>query len=155
MLKIHNWHISNHYDNLLVSGSCRKNAASQRPYNAIITSLWRQNDVATSFWHHNDVIFASCVRWDRTISSEISRKYENNSKSPYELKPPTRVSQASCSSRGDCGRCRWCIWYNERSFRAGRCNVDVLTCLTAYIPVRLHLTGTCIAIRGTVAVRTI
>ena len=37
---------------------------SKRAQDAIITSLWRQNDVATSFWRHNDVIIASCVRWD-------------------------------------------------------------------------------------------
>ena len=36
---------------------------SHRKHDAIISSLWRQNDVATSFWRHNDVIFASCVRW--------------------------------------------------------------------------------------------
>ena len=28
----------------------------QLAHDAIITSLWRQNDVATSFWCHNDVI---------------------------------------------------------------------------------------------------
>ena len=38
--------------------------SSQRAHDAIITSLWRQNDVATLFWRHNDVIFASCARWD-------------------------------------------------------------------------------------------
>ena len=37
----------------------------QRTQNAIITLLWRRNDVATSFWRHNDVIIASCVRWAR------------------------------------------------------------------------------------------
>ena len=36
---------------------------AQRARDAIITSLWRQNDVATPFWHHNDVITASFVRW--------------------------------------------------------------------------------------------
>ena len=35
----------------------------QRTKDAIITSLWRQNDVLTSFWRHNDVIIASCARW--------------------------------------------------------------------------------------------
>ena len=34
---------------------------SQRAHDAIITSLWRQNDVARSFWHHaNDVIYVVC-----------------------------------------------------------------------------------------------
>ena len=37
--------------------------SSQRAHDAIITSLWRQNDVATSFWRHNDVICTSCVHW--------------------------------------------------------------------------------------------
>ena len=36
---------------------------SQRAHDAIITSLWRQNDVATSFRRHNDVIIVFCVRW--------------------------------------------------------------------------------------------
>ena len=35
----------------------------QRTQNAIITLLWRRNDVPTSFWRHNDVIIASCVHW--------------------------------------------------------------------------------------------
>ena len=30
---------------------------------AIITSLWRQNDVVKSSWCHNDVIIALCVGW--------------------------------------------------------------------------------------------
>ena len=34
----------------------------QRTHDAIITSVWGQNDVATSFWRHDDVTFASCVR---------------------------------------------------------------------------------------------
>ena len=38
----------------------------QRGHDAIMMSLWRQNDVATSFWRHNDVIIASCIRWDIT-----------------------------------------------------------------------------------------
>ena len=33
---------------------------TQTAYDAIITLLWRQNDVV---WRHNDVIFASYVRW--------------------------------------------------------------------------------------------
>ena len=37
--------------------------APQRARDAIITPLWRQNDVATSLWRHNDVVIASCVRW--------------------------------------------------------------------------------------------
>ena len=37
---------------------------NQRAHDAIITSLWRQNDVATSFWRHNDATMASCVRWE-------------------------------------------------------------------------------------------
>ena len=45
---------------------------SQRAHDAIMTSLWRQNDVATSFWRHNEVIFASCVPcpmlWLRTLA---------------------------------------------------------------------------------------
>ena len=39
------------------------NKHTQRAHDAIITPLWRQNDVATSFWRNNDVIIASCVRW--------------------------------------------------------------------------------------------
>ena len=41
--------------------------ASQRAHGAIITSLWRPNDVATSFGRHNDVIIASCARWVSTL----------------------------------------------------------------------------------------
>ena len=33
-----------------------------RTHGAMITSLWRQNDITTSFWRHNDVIIASCAR---------------------------------------------------------------------------------------------
>ena len=43
---------------------------SQRTSDTIITSLLRQNDVATSFSHKNDVIFAPCVRWDRSSSKQ-------------------------------------------------------------------------------------
>ena len=32
------------------------------PHDAMITLLWRQNDVARSFWRHNGVIIASCAR---------------------------------------------------------------------------------------------
>ena len=42
----------------------------QRAQDAIITSLWRQNDVATSLLRHNDVIIASFVRCD----SECKKK---------------------------------------------------------------------------------
>ena len=42
---------------------------SQRTHDAIITSLWRRNDVATSFWRHNDVIIASCARWESICES--------------------------------------------------------------------------------------
>ena len=37
---------------------------TQRTYDAIITSLLRQNDVAASFWRNNDVIIAARVRWE-------------------------------------------------------------------------------------------
>ena len=37
-------------------------------HNAIITWLWRQNDVATSFRRHTDVIIASCVRWGHSLN---------------------------------------------------------------------------------------
>ena len=36
----------------------------QRTHDAILTSLWRQNDVVTSFWRHNDVIITLCACWD-------------------------------------------------------------------------------------------
>ena len=36
-------------------------------HDAMITSLWCQNDVATSFWRHNDVVIASCVRWGTAL----------------------------------------------------------------------------------------
>ena len=51
---------------------------SQRTHDAIITSLWRQNDVMTSFWRNNDVIIASYVRWDiirRTQRLWTTRKH--------------------------------------------------------------------------------
>ena len=34
---------------------------TQRTHDAIITSLWRRNDVAMSFWRHNHVIIESCA----------------------------------------------------------------------------------------------
>ena len=37
---------------------------AHRIHDAIIMSLWRQNDVATSFWRNNDVIIAPCARWE-------------------------------------------------------------------------------------------
>ena len=43
--------------------TCIQEHLTQRAQDAIITSLWRQNDVVASFWRHDDVIFASCVRW--------------------------------------------------------------------------------------------
>ena len=46
-------------------------ATTQRVLDAIITSLWRRNDVATSFPRHNDVIFASCVRWALTDNTVV------------------------------------------------------------------------------------
>ena len=45
---------------------------TQRTYDAIITSLWRQNDVSTSFWRYN-VIFASYVRWASATGSGFWR----------------------------------------------------------------------------------
>ena len=36
---------------------------TQRAHDALITSLWRKNDVTTSFQRHNYVIRAPCVRW--------------------------------------------------------------------------------------------
>ena len=36
---------------------------TQRAQDAIIPSLWRQNDVPASFWRHNDVIFTLCVHY--------------------------------------------------------------------------------------------
>ena len=41
---------------------CKSALTAQRAHDAIITSLWRQNDVATSFRHHNDVSITSGVR---------------------------------------------------------------------------------------------
>ena len=39
-----------------------RNEVTQRAHDAMIKSLWRQNDVAMSFWCHNYVIIVSCVR---------------------------------------------------------------------------------------------
>ena len=49
--------------------------ASQRTDDAIITSLWRRNDVATSFRRHNDVIIALCAHWDMEYLNEILVKW--------------------------------------------------------------------------------
>ena len=57
-----------------VSTPCIANIGFQRAHDAIITSLWRQNDVSTSFWRHNDVIFASCVRWVWSYSQALLRR---------------------------------------------------------------------------------
>ena len=41
--------------------------STQRPHDAIITPLLRQNDVATSFWRNNNVVIASCARWGMCV----------------------------------------------------------------------------------------
>ena len=40
----------------------------QRAHNAIMVSLWRQNDVATSFRRHDNVVIASCAHCDCTFN---------------------------------------------------------------------------------------
>ena len=45
---------------------------AQRTHDAIITSLFRRDDVATSFWHNNDVVIALCAHWV-TVSIELSQ----------------------------------------------------------------------------------
>ena len=47
-----------------------REALSQRTHAAMITSLWRQNDVATSFWRRNDVFFKSLFQ---TYLSRVAR----------------------------------------------------------------------------------
>ena len=71
-------HVWNVFSQWLTSYSCElgntdatNGATTQRVLDAIITSLWRRNDVATSFRRHNDVIFASCVRWALTDNTVV------------------------------------------------------------------------------------
>ena len=52
--------------------------ASQRAYNAIITSLKRHNDITTPFGRNGDVIIASCVRWEVAGCQLISGVNMNN-----------------------------------------------------------------------------
>ena len=49
-------------------GCCMTCLSTQQAHDAIITSLWRQNDIATSFWRHNDVIIARMFAWCTTFS---------------------------------------------------------------------------------------
>ena len=46
---------------------------SQQTYDAMITSLSRQNDIMTSFWRNNDVIVALYVRWDSNSFITLER----------------------------------------------------------------------------------
>ena len=52
---------------LIVGSHCKvpklREYCTQRARDAIITSLWSQNEVVTSFWCHNDFIIASRTRW--------------------------------------------------------------------------------------------
>ena len=55
---------------------------TQRVHDAIIKSLWHQNDVTTSFWLHNDVIIASRARWvqySRSFGTLQVRSYNKTS----------------------------------------------------------------------------
>ena len=52
---------------------------------AIITSLWRQNDVATSFRRHNDVIIASCVRWHALQTDIVKSRSRDIWSYPIEI----------------------------------------------------------------------
>ena len=55
---------------------------TQRVHDAIIKSLWYQNDVTTSFWLHNDVIIASRARWvlySRSSGTLQERPYNKTS----------------------------------------------------------------------------
>ena len=64
----YNWHKIRYAKHFVPLCSKR---STQRAPDAIIRSLWCQNDVATSFWHHYNVIFASCVRWEGVSSNFI------------------------------------------------------------------------------------
>ena len=55
---------------------------TQRVHDAIIKSLWHQNNVATSFWLHNDVIIASRAPWvkySRSFGTLQVRSYNKTS----------------------------------------------------------------------------
>ena len=45
----------------------------QRPRDAMITSLWRQDDVKTSFWRKNYVILALSARWGTILYCTYER----------------------------------------------------------------------------------
>ena len=64
------WH--NIEINIGVNGQKLSSTIAQRVRDAIITLLWRPNDVVTSFRRHDDVVIASCVRWD--VSSWDGRR---------------------------------------------------------------------------------
>ena len=61
---------------LLVAKPLHEPMLSQQPHDAIITSLWRQNDVPTSFRRHNDVIFALCVSWGLSVNRTPENKFQ-------------------------------------------------------------------------------
>ena len=60
---------------------------ARRARDAIITSLWRQNDVATPFWGHNDVIlrrtkrssYGNICRKVRSFCRNLERQYASYS----------------------------------------------------------------------------
>ena len=62
----HKWPVTRKmfpFDDVIMCEGNNIRRPEQRAHDAMITSLWRQNDVVMSFWRHNDVIIALCVRW--------------------------------------------------------------------------------------------
>ena len=89
---------------------------SHRAHDAIITSLWRQNDVVTSFRRHNDVIITSCARWDpfrsMTIGPpipDIQFDLENSSsKVPQSVQHPVDIFPLCFTSGHPIDSCPFC-----------------------------------------------
>ena len=59
-----------------------KGKSAQETHDAIITSLWCQNNVATSFWHHNDIVcplssklllHSSAIIWGLWCQKQVSQ----------------------------------------------------------------------------------
>ena len=68
-----NWQVNTGLVNgFTVDGS---NTPSQRTRDAIITWLWRRNDVTTSLWRNNDVIITPCVHWDYLSQCCLTQMY--------------------------------------------------------------------------------
>ena len=101
----------------------------QQGRDAVITSLWRRNDVATAFWRHNDIIIDPCARWVptmcqclylisdyRSVSPMRSRYKNSNTNSyfgstPWIQRKPRENAFGQLTMRGDTP---WFLYVNHQ-----------------------------------------